>query len=504
MEILLLKKISQLKSRVDEFTPLPLFGNHITHNYGNTTNSVCRGDDIRLTDSRPPTPHSHINAELPSNLVTTSLQINTGGGLVGGGNLSGDLTIAHADTSSQTSVIPVQPNEVIKSIQLDTYGHVVAITTGIVSILNNYLTAVTGSGNVSLNFARDGLSDLVVNMAHTHPWNQITGTPVTLSGYNISNAYTKVEIDQKLLEIPSGMRIKDPVLVATTGNITLSGTQTIDGVDVVAGNRVLVKDQISTVTNGVYIVASGAWTRAIDLDESSEIVHGFFYYVSSGTLNEATGWMLDLPTGTTSVMGTTPITFKQFFSSEKYSAGTGITKTANTFSVDFNSVAARVHTHAVTDIISGALPVSSGGTGVSTFTTGNVLIGAGTTPITTLSRSGIDTRTQFPPSNHNHSADDLNIGTLSVPRGGTGLSTLTSNSVLVGNGTGAVTLVSRSGIDTRTEFPAINHNHAGEQITTGTIAEARLPLTSDRLRKITISTSNPTGGANGDIWFKVY
>lgn len=505
MEILLLKKISQLKSRVDDID-LPVFGDHITHNYGNTLNSVCRGNDSRLSDARSPTIHSHIISELPSNLVTSNLRINAGNGMIGGGSLTSDITLSHAfTTSAQSVVLPAGTRDFIKGIQLDTFGHIVAITTGTVSDdTNNYLTSVSGTGNGPLTFSRAGLTPLTLNLLHTHAWTDITGKPTTVEGYSITNVYNKTQIDQLFLESASGIIIRSPVRAATTANITLSAVQTIDGITLLSGDRVLVKNQTNATQNGVYTVSASTWVRVDDLNEASELVHGVFYYVNEGTVNGASGWMLDLYGIANPAVGTTNISFKQFFASTTYNAGTGLLKVGNVFNVDFNSVATRTHTHTITDILGGTLSVANGGTGAVSFTTGELLIGNGTNPLSSMSRTGIDNRPSFPPSAHTHSVDDITIGLLPVARGGTGRTSLDSDKVLVGNGTTAVSLLARSGIDSRTEFPAATHNHAGEHITSGTIAEARLPLTSDRLRKITISTSNPTGGANGDIWFKVY
>lgn len=77
---------------------------------------------------------------------------------------------------------------------------------------------------------------------------------------------TQVATKQYVDTLINGLTWKNPVLVATTANITLSGTQTIDGVAVVAGNRVLVKNQSTAAENGIYVVDSGAWTRATDAD----------------------------------------------------------------------------------------------------------------------------------------------------------------------------------------------------------------------------------------------
>jgi hypothetical protein len=78
---------------------------------------------------------------------------------------------------------------------------------------------------------------------------------------------------------------KQPVRAATTGNITLSGAQTIDGVAVIAGDRVLVKNQTTASQNGIYVVASGAWARSTDADINAEVIAGLTVVVDEGTVN---------------------------------------------------------------------------------------------------------------------------------------------------------------------------------------------------------------------------
>ena len=75
---------------------------------------------------------------------------------------------------------------------------------------------------------------------------------------------------------------KKSVKVATTAAITLSAPQTIDGVAVIAGDRVLVKNQATASTNGIYVVAAGAWTRSTDADSITEVA-GSLVNVDSGT-----------------------------------------------------------------------------------------------------------------------------------------------------------------------------------------------------------------------------
>lgn len=78
---------------------------------------------------------------------------------------------------------------------------------------------------------------------------------------------------------------KAPCRAATTAAITLSGEQTIDGVAIVSGDRVLVKNQSSAVDNGIYIASSGAWSRALDFDGARDARNGTLVFVTSGSTN---------------------------------------------------------------------------------------------------------------------------------------------------------------------------------------------------------------------------
>ena len=107
---------------------------------------------------------------------------------------------------------------------------------------------------------------------------------------------------------PTGDR-KESVRVATTANITLSGTQTIDSVSVVAGDRVLVKNQTTGSENGIYICAAGAWTRATDADTNDKVTAGMFTVAAEGGINADTLWVLT--TNDPITLGTTALTFSQ-------------------------------------------------------------------------------------------------------------------------------------------------------------------------------------------------
>src|SRR5437660_2592469 len=82
------------------------------------------------------------------------------------------------------------------------------------------------------------------------------------------------------------LAIKAPARAATTGSgITLSGLQTMDGVALAAGDRVLVKDQTDATTNGLYNAATGPWTRTIDANNNSQFATGILVTVTAGAVN---------------------------------------------------------------------------------------------------------------------------------------------------------------------------------------------------------------------------
>lgn len=94
------------------------------------------------------------------------------------------------------------------------------------------------------------------------------------------------------LGLTGGVALKAPCRVATTANITLSGVQSIDGVTVAAGDRVLVKNQSDATQNGIWDVDSGPWTRAVDFNGRRDAVQGTMVLVIEGTSNQSTVWQL--------------------------------------------------------------------------------------------------------------------------------------------------------------------------------------------------------------------
>lgn len=164
---------------------------------------------------------------------------------------------------------------------------------------------------------------------------------VSLNSHKLTNltdpssaqdAATKNYVDT----VAQGLDAKQSVRAATTANGTLATAfangQTIDGVVLATGNRILLKNQTTQADNGIYVVnASGAPTRAADFDNWSE-VPGAFAFVEEGTVNGNTGWTCTSDAGGT--IGSTAVVFTQFSGAGSYTAGAGLQLTGTQFSID--------------------------------------------------------------------------------------------------------------------------------------------------------------------------
>lgn len=89
------------------------------------------------------------------------------------------------------------------------------------------------------------------------------------------------------------LKSKQDVRSATTSPVTLSGVQTIDSVALSAGDRVLVKDQLDSRENGIYVVSAGTWPRSLDASSASNIVPGMYVFAEEGVANGGRGWVLE-------------------------------------------------------------------------------------------------------------------------------------------------------------------------------------------------------------------
>jgi hypothetical protein len=278
-------------------------------------------------------------------------------------------------------------------------------------------------------------------------------------------AATKQYVDA----VAQGLDTKPSVIAATTANITLSAPQTIDGIAVIAGDRVLVKNQSTASQNGIYVVAAGAWTRATDADAWAELP-GAFVFVEKGTINADCGFVCTVDAGGT--IGSTSVTFAQFSGAGTYSATGGVTLTGTQFSITTNGITnamrAQMAAFTLKGNITGSLANEAdftiGGLTNKTTPAGTDLVliqdqaASGALKYSTLTQvigavaSGVssiagNTGAFTLGAGLTIAGNDIRVGTVSVANGGTGDTgtAWTSYTPTITAGVGAFTTVSATG-----------------------------------------------------------
>ncbi|MFI0418045.1 hypothetical protein [Spongiactinospora sp. 9N601] len=187
------------------------------------------------------------------------------------------------------------------------------------------------------------------------------GGDVAMAGYRLTGlaAPANPADAARLADVQAaaGISVKPAVRAATTGTITLSGLQTIDGVTVTTGDRVLVKAQTNPVQNGLYTAAAGAWARTADT-----LAPNTFVFISEGSTLADTGWAISSDAAITP--GTTPITWAQFAGGGG-SAGPGAGLVQNGANLDVAAADASIIVNP-DNITVGLVPIAKGGTGATT------------------------------------------------------------------------------------------------------------------------------------------
>ena len=245
--------------------------------------------------------------------------------------------------------------------------------------------------------------------------NRVTNVANPVNDYDSA---TKSYVDA----VKTGLDVKDSVRVASIGTLALatafSEGQTVDGVVLVLGDRILIKDQTIGSENGIYTVnaAGVAPSRSADMDINSEISGGVFTFVEEGIVNADSGWVVTNNGSIT--LDTTALAFAQFSGAGQITAGAALTKTGNTVDVAVDGSSIEVTTD--------ALNVKAGGI------TNAMLAGS------------IDMANKV-------------TGILGIVNGGTGASSLTANRLMMANGTGALTVI---GAGTQDQFLMSNGTSA--------------------------------------------
>lgn len=313
-----------------------------------TARAVTPAGVKAVADTKASNSHTHAGSDINSGTIATA---RLGSGSASSGTfLRGDQTWAapagggDALTADPLSQFAPTTSLQLKGVLSDETGSGAAVFANSPALVTptGIIKSDVGLGNV------DNTSDVTKNAASVTLTNKTLTAPVINSPTgivkgdvglgnvdNTSDVNKPVSTAQQAAidAAKQGLDVKDSVRVATTANGTLAtayeNTDTVDGVTLATGDRILLKDQTTGEENGIYTVnASGAPTRAIDANASSEVTAGMYTFVSEGTANGNAGFVLTTDDPIT--LGTTPLVFVQFSGAGQITAGAGLTKSGNT------------------------------------------------------------------------------------------------------------------------------------------------------------------------------
>lgn len=247
-----------------------------------------------------------------SSVATNGFYVRTGANTATAREITGtanNIVVTNGDGVASSPTIDLATvtqgtGGTFSKVTIDSYGRVTentaVVTADITALVDNTYVALAGStmnANASLTFSGTGT---------------VTGLP---NPVNATDAANKSYVDNAV----SGLSWKQAVRALANSNITLANTQTIDGVSLQAGDRVLVIGQNTDSEDGIYVVVDGgSWTRATDADPFGEL-DGAAVFVTQGTVYADTGWVQ-----TATLSGFSGQNWAQFSGAGAYSAGTGL------------------------------------------------------------------------------------------------------------------------------------------------------------------------------------
>lgn len=294
----------------------------------------------------------------------------------------------------------------------------------------------------------------------------------------------------------NGLDPKQSVRAASTGDVTLSGPQTVGGVSAVAGNRVLLKDQADPIENGIWIVAALAWSRSADMAAGSSAA-GAFVYAEDGT-NADIGFICNDNVGS-DVVGTDPLTFVEFSSFQlAINAPADVTKAAA--AVGVSSRAAREdHKHDITTAAPAVTGVAtaSGQGSATTLARSDHTHQSNTAPAdTTKSAAVIGTSGEPARADHKHdvsTAAPVATGVSTAPAEGTATSLARSDHSHQSNTAPVAVTKAAAAIGTSGEPARADHKH---DVSTAAPAATGVATASGEGAATTLARSDHTHASN--------
>jgi hypothetical protein len=257
------------------------------------------------------------NAQTLTNKTLTSPKINEDVALSA---TATELNVLDGITAS-TAELNILDGATVSASELNILDGATLTTTEL-----NYVDGVTSAIQTQLDGKLDESGGSMTG-AIAMGTNKITGlgTPT-----DATDAATKAYVDA----VAEGLHVHESARVTTDANVSiangLENGDTLGGVTLATGDRVLVKNQTTTSQNGIYVVqASGQAVRALDFDTAAEVDSGDFVFVTSGTYAN-TGWV---QTSRPATVGTDPISFAQFSGAGTFTAGNGLTISGSEFNV---------------------------------------------------------------------------------------------------------------------------------------------------------------------------
>lgn len=241
--------------------------------------------------------------QIPSGTTTTPSLTFTGSTTSG---LSCSSNVLSLTTSSQ------------ERMKVDASGNITVNAFGTSGVLHNNSLGLLSSSLIVNSDITDGAitntklssissSDVSGNIVVRDGSGNFSTNAITLDGAitNSTQAVTKAYVDAA---VSTGLVAKNPANAVSTSNLTISGVQTIDGVNLSASDRVLTTGQTNAIENGLWVVNVGAWTRPTDFASGSTAGQAYIL-ILSGTVYQGSSWLCSTPTA---VIDTNSIQFSLF------------------------------------------------------------------------------------------------------------------------------------------------------------------------------------------------